>query len=104
MGDCDDILKKVIKAAARKDAKPLQIEALRCLCNIAGGNKQLVFCLIDNSVIPTLKQLLLAADTLPEVLELVIWCYGNIACENAQVRNENVLRSGVLPAIISVLK
>lgn len=55
VADEDVILRKIIRAAKQKESIPLQIEALWFLCNIASGNKQLVYCLIDNSTIPVLK-------------------------------------------------
>jgi hypothetical protein len=75
-----------------------------CLCNIASGFKGLVWGLIDNMALPTLKTLLFAQDTSQQVLELVIWCYGNIAGETAEVRDDNVLGQGVVGPIIEALR
>ena len=38
------------------------------------------------------------------MLELVIWCYGNIAGESAEVRDNNVLGQGVVDPMIAALR
>ena len=88
------VAKALVRCADRRDFDLMQYEALWSLTNISSGNG-LTRDLIDAMILPTLRDLLNSPQTQPHVLEQVIWCYGNIAGESVDFR-DNVLSQKVV--------
>ena len=58
--------------------------------------------LVDANILPAFKQLVSNPQVSAEVLEQVIWCYGNIAGESLELR-DTVLADGVVGPIAAAL-
>ena len=58
------------------------------------GN-EVVKALVDCQILPLLKSLLSQPGVSEEIIEQVIWCYGNISGENESLRDA-ILADGVV--------
>ncbi|OMJ88325.1 hypothetical protein SteCoe_9736 [Stentor coeruleus] len=65
---------------------PLQTESMWCVLNLATGQSHIVKMLMDQDVIEQLKAVLTSND--PELLELCVWCIGNLAGDSVDTRDK----------------
>jgi importin subunit alpha-6/7 len=88
-----------IVALLNTNCIPLQTECLWCILNLATGPSHIVKILIEQNVIPALKLLLSSTDQ--DLLELTVWCIGNLAGDSVYTRDQLI---DLVPSLVKLLQ
>eukprot|EP00351_Strombidinopsis_sp_SopsisLIS2011_P003838 CAMPEP_0116876590 /NCGR_PEP_ID=MMETSP0463-20121206/8496_1 /TAXON_ID=181622 /ORGANISM="Strombidinopsis sp, Strain SopsisLIS2011" /LENGTH=198 /DNA_ID=CAMNT_0004523275 /DNA_START=468 /DNA_END=1064 /DNA_ORIENTATION=+ len=95
-----NLVPRFIKLLTYEGVAKLQFEACWCLTNLASGSSEHVQILLEKGVVNELAKLLNSPHQ--EIIEQSIWAIGNLAGDNAHVRDV-VMSVGVVPSICDKL-